>query len=122
MNVSCTDKQQGSSPIESFSWYSRLYRYSRPGPTSNGNAHEMDMDDEPELGPDGDLVAEMMSKAVVPLLTKAFEAGAYDPYSAVQTRRAVDLVDVVQHLTGKDSRKFTVSHALPWSGSTLILS
>ncbi len=72
----------------------------------------MDLDDEPELGPDGDLVSEMMSKAVVPLLTKAFEAGAYDPYSAPQTRRAVDLVDVVQHLTGKDSRKFTVSHCI----------
>ena len=69
----------------------------------------MDLDEEPELGPDGDLVSEMMSKAVVPLLTKAFEAGAYDPYSAKQTRRAVDLVDVVQHLTGQDSRRFTVS-------------
>ena len=69
----------------------------------------MDLDEELELGPDGDLVSEMISKAVVPLLTKAFEAGAYDPYSATQTRRAVDLVDVVQHLTGKDSRKFQVS-------------
>jgi GC-rich sequence DNA-binding factor len=68
----------------------------------------MDLEDEPELGPDGDLVSDMLSKAVVPLLTKEFEAGAYDLYSAAQTRRAIDLVDVVQHLTGKDSRKFTV--------------
>ena len=50
----------------------------------------------------------MVSKAVVPQLIKAFEAGGYDPYSAAQTRRAVDLADVVAELTGKDSRKFSV--------------
>jgi GC-rich sequence DNA-binding factor len=75
----------------------------------------MDMDEEePPLGPDGDSVSEMVSKAVVPLLIKAFEAGAYDPYSAPQTRRAVDLADVVAELTGKDSRKFTVRLPYPF--------
>lgn len=69
----------------------------------------MDLDDEPPLGPDGDLVAQMISDAVVPLLIKAFENGAYDPYSAQQTRRAVDLLEVIQELAGQDSRKFTVS-------------
>ena len=73
---------------------------------------DMDADDEPPLGPDGDLAAEMVSKAVVPMLVKALENGAYDPYSAVQTRRAMDLADVVQELTGKDSRKFAVSPSL----------
>jgi GC-rich sequence DNA-binding factor len=65
-------------------------------------------DDEPPLGVDGDLVAAMVSSAVVPLLTKSFESGAYDSYSAAQTRRAVDLAEVVSELSGKDSRKFTV--------------
>ena len=102
---------KGSSPIESFSWFDSLYRYSRPQQKSNGNGNmedDMDSDDESPLEPDGDLVAEMVSKAVVPQLIKAFEAGVYDPYSAAQTRRAVDLADVVAELTGKDSRKFSV--------------
>jgi GC-rich sequence DNA-binding factor len=67
----------------------------------------MDIDDEPPLGPDGDLVVEMVQKAVVPLLTKHFEAGAYDPYSTPQTRKSIDLVEVVGDLTGKDSKKYT---------------
>jgi GC-rich sequence DNA-binding factor len=66
-------------------------------------------DDEPPLGPEGDLVPEMVTRAVVPLLVKSLENGAYDPYSTPQTRRAVDLADVVSELTGRDSRKFTVS-------------
>lgn len=70
------------------------------------------MDDEPPLGPDGDLNAQMVNDAVVPLLIKAFENGAYDPYSTPQTRRAIDLLEVVEGLAGKDSRKFTVSTAL----------
>jgi GC-rich sequence DNA-binding factor len=69
---------------------------------------DLEEDEEPPLGPEGDLIPEMVSRAVVPLLVKAFENGAYDPYSAPQTRRAVDLADVVSELTGKDSRKFTV--------------
>jgi GC-rich sequence DNA-binding factor len=72
----------------------------------------MDVDEEPPLGPDGDLVAQMVSDAVVPRLTKAFEAGAYDPYSAKQTRRAVDLAEVIVDLAGKDSRKYTVGRSI----------
>ncbi|WVQ96196.1 hypothetical protein IAU59_003299 [Kwoniella sp. CBS 9459] len=95
--------------LESFSWFHSLHHYSRPPlprPTEQ-EEDDMDLDEEPPLGPDGDLVASMVSSAVVPLLTKAFEAGAYDPYSAPQTRRAVDLADVVADLTGKDSKKYT---------------
>lgn len=66
-------------------------------------------DDEPPLGPDGDLNTQMVNDALVPLLTSAFQNGAYDVYSAKQTRKAVDLVEVVQLLAGKESRKFTVS-------------
>lgn len=72
----------------------------------------LEEDEEPPLGPEGDLIPEMVSRAVVPLLVKALENGAYDPYSAPQTRRAVDLADVISELMGKDSRKFTVSRAL----------
>lgn len=80
----------------------------------------MDVEDEPPLGPDGDLVAAMVDRAVVPALIKAYEAGAYDPYSAAQTRRAIDLADVVAELMGKDSRKFTVctmSHLDRYTGA-----
>jgi hypothetical protein len=103
--------EQGSSSIESFSWFTALHNYSRPKKVVDTEAEEddMDMDDEAPLGPEGDLVSEMVSKAVVPLLIKAFEAGGYDPYSTPQTRRAVDLADVVSELTGKGSRKYTVS-------------
>lgn len=76
-------------------------------PTHGGT--DSDDEDEPPLGPEGDLIPEMVSRAVVPLLVKAFDNGAYDPYSAPQTRRAIDLADLVSDLTGKDSRKYTVS-------------
>lgn len=66
----------------------------------------MDID---EVGPEGDLATEMVSKAVVPVLIRALEAGAYDPYSAPQTRRAVDIAEVIAELTGKDSKKYSVS-------------
>lgn len=75
---------------------------------------EMDEDDEPPLGPDGDLNTQMVNDAVVPLLTEAFKHGAYDPYSAKQTRKAVDVLEVVHHLAGKDSRKSIVSAPLPF--------
>ena len=68
----------------------------------------MDLNEEPPVGPDGDLVSKMVSKGVIPLLTKSFAEGAYDPYSAPQTRKAVDLA-VVRDLTGTDSQKYTVS-------------
>ncbi|WVR08253.1 hypothetical protein IAU60_005300 [Kwoniella sp. DSM 27419] len=94
--------------LDSFKWFHSLHHYSHP-PISRAQPEDddMDMDEEPPLGPDGDLVASMVSSAVVPFLVKSLEAGAYDPYSARQTRRAVDLADVVGDLTGKDSRKYT---------------
>jgi len=62
--------------------------------------------DEPELGPDGDLLPPMVSAAVIPNIVKAFEAGAYDVYSAKQSRRVVDLVDLVSVYTTKDNVNF----------------
>ncbi|WWC93055.1 uncharacterized protein L201_008019 [Kwoniella dendrophila CBS 6074] len=100
---------RSSKTLDSFTWLHSLHHYSHPPIPKTGIPEEddMDLDDEPPLGPEGDLVATMVSTAVVPLLTKAFEAGAYDPYSVGQTRRAVDLVDVVREMMGKDSKKYT---------------
>ena len=102
---------QSSKSLDSFDWFHSLHEYSRPRPNKPAKAFDdddddMDVDDEPPLGPDGDLVIEMVSKTVVPLLTKQFENGSYDPYSTPQTRRAIDLVEVVADLTGKTSPKY----------------
>lgn len=70
--------------------------------------HE-DEGEEPPLGPDGDLVPAMVSSAVTVLVTKYIEAGGYDIYSSVQTRRLTDLVDLIGELTGKESGKYKVS-------------
>ena len=67
---------------------------------------DMDIDDEPPLGPDGDLVFEMVQKTVVPLLIKQFESGALDPYSTPQTRKSIDLIEVVGELMGKGHSKY----------------
>lgn len=95
---------QSDTHVENFTWFTALYSYSRP--QADRDDDDMDID---ELGPDGDLASEMVNKAVVPLLIRALGSGGYDPYSAPQTRRAVDLVDVVAELTGKDSKKYQVS-------------
>ncbi|WVN87006.1 uncharacterized protein L203_102182 [Cryptococcus depauperatus CBS 7841] len=97
---------QDQSPLESFRWFHALHHYCHPR-LSNSDDEET-MDEEPSLSPEGDLVASMVSSAVAPLLTKMFEAEAYDPYSTAQTRNAVDLTNVVAELTGRDSRKFMV--------------
>ena len=65
----------------------------------------MEVDEFP-LGPDGDLVVEMTQKTVLPILIKSFENGAYDPYSTPQTRRAIDLAEVIHSLCGENSRKY----------------
>lgn len=99
----CWDPLRSDTPLEAFKWFTGLYNYSRPPPTTQDDD---DMEMEPELGEEGDLATEMVSKAVVPRLIKAFDGGGYDPYSAPQTRRAIDLLDVVAELTGKDSKKY----------------
>ena len=81
----------------------------------------MEEDDEPPLGPEGDLNGQMVNDAVVPFLIQAFKHGAYDPYSAKQTRKAVDVLEVVQEMAGRDSRKFTVSFVYLIDFSTLII-
>ncbi len=97
---------QHSTTLDSFAWYHGLHDYSRVQQDPRHEDHDMD---EPEMGPDGDLVPPMVSSAVIPIVIKAFESGAYDVYSGLQTRRVVDLVDMVASHTGRDNAKFRVS-------------
>ncbi|KAG8214632.1 nineteen complex-related protein 2-domain-containing protein [Butyriboletus roseoflavus] len=85
--------------LDQFPWYSSLYQYSRPV----GGSEKID---EPELGPDGDIVSAMVSAAAVPRLCKMVEAGALDPYSARDVRRMIDLAEQVEASIGTDCNKF----------------
>ena len=71
---------------------------------------EEDNGEEPELGPDGDLVSAMVSTAVVPSLCKVFRNGVFDPYSVKHTKRLVDLAEQVELYANKD--KFEVRRPL----------
>lgn len=66
----------------------------------------MDLEGEAELGPEGDLVAAMVSSVVTRTITRAIEAGAYDLYSLRQTRILVDLADMIAEYAGKENSKF----------------
>jgi GC-rich sequence DNA-binding factor len=90
-----------SKSLDDFRWYSSLYEYSRP-PTEGGD------EEEPELGPDGDLVSAMISTAIVPRLCKIIEGGAFDPYSAKDLRRIVDLAEQVEASLERNNQKFQV--------------
>ncbi|KAJ7244984.1 nineteen complex-related protein 2-domain-containing protein [Mycena haematopus] len=68
--------------LDSFKWYEGLYAYSRP----QGD----------DLGSDGDLVASMISTAVIPRICKLVEGGVFDAYSEANVRRIVDLSEEVE--------------------------
>lgn len=80
----------------------------------------------PPLAPEGDMAGAMVSGAVTRLVINAVEAGEYDPYSLTQTRRLVDLVDLISDYTGKEGGKYKVSrslgHLVEKTTRTLILS
>ncbi|KAJ2933384.1 hypothetical protein H1R20_g3695, partial [Candolleomyces eurysporus] len=86
--------------LDSFRWYASLYEYSRPA----GN--QEDGDEEPELGPDGDLVASMISTAIIPRLCKVVEGGALDVYSEKHVKRMVDLAEEVEATMEEGNIKF----------------
>ena len=90
--------------MDSFRWYAALYKYSRP--VSDADAED---EDEPELGPDGDLVSAMISTALIPRFCRLIESGALDPYSATDIRRLVDLTEQVEASVERQSLKFEVS-------------
>ncbi|KAF8171926.1 nineteen complex-related protein 2-domain-containing protein [Mycena galopus ATCC 62051] len=80
--------------LDSFKWYEGLYEYSRP--------------DGDELGPDGDLVASMISTAVIPRICKLVEGGVLDAYSDAHVRRIVDLSEEVEASVEPGNAKFLV--------------
>ncbi|KAG2010010.1 hypothetical protein CC2G_012869 [Coprinopsis cinerea AmutBmut pab1-1] len=84
--------------LDSFTWYKGLYEYSRPS-TGDG--------EEGELGPDGDLVAAMISTAIIPKLCKSIEGGALDVYSERHIKRMIDLAEEVEAtIEGASGNKF----------------
>ncbi|KAJ7432756.1 nineteen complex-related protein 2-domain-containing protein [Mycena galericulata] len=80
--------------LDSFKWYQGLYEYSRP----NGE----------ELGPDGDLVASMVSTAIIPRICKLIEGGAFDAYSDFDVRRMVDFAEEVEASVEPGNAKFLI--------------
>jgi GC-rich sequence DNA-binding factor len=60
------------------------------------------------LGPDGDLVSVMITTAVLPRLSKLVEGGALDPFSGMDIRRLVDLVEEVEVSVERNNHKFQV--------------
>jgi len=88
--------------LDSFNWYKSLYEYSRPD-TGNGAAHE-----ERELGPDGDLVASMISTAIIPKVCKLIESGMLDVYSERHIKRIVDFAEEIEATMEEGNTKFQV--------------
>ena len=86
---------QTSQNLDEFSWYTSLHEYSgSPG------------DEDEDRGLDDDLVSAMISTAIVPLICRRVEAGAFDPFSAVITRNMINLAEQVEASIGKDNHKF----------------
>ena len=88
--------------MDTFSWYKSLYEYSRPPLPDD------DDDQEPELGPDGDLVSAMISTAIIPRICKIIEAGAFDPYSAQSVRIMIDLAEQIEASMEREDLKYQV--------------
>ncbi|KAA1469958.1 GCFC-domain-containing protein [Dentipellis sp. KUC8613] len=85
--------------LDNFGWYEALYRYSRP-------SDNLDDGEEPQMGPDGDLVAAMISTCVLPRLSKIVESGGLDPNSSRDVRRVVDLAEEIEISVEKNNPKF----------------
>lgn len=89
-----------SRTLDTFTWYHALYRYSRIKTVDAAD------EDEPEMGPDGDLVSAMISTAVIPRLCKIVDAGGFDPHSSRDLRRLIDLAEQVEAEVERGSLKF----------------
>lgn len=85
--------------FDSFKWYKGLYEYSRP---TEGNGGEG------ELGPDGDLVASMISTTVIPRIVAVLASGAFDVYSGRHVRRVVDLAEEVEASVDEGNAKLQI--------------
>ncbi|KAJ7021614.1 nineteen complex-related protein 2-domain-containing protein [Mycena alexandri] len=80
--------------LDSFKWNQGLHDYSRP----TGE----------ELGPDGDLVASMISTAIIPRICKLVDGGVFDVYSDASVRRMVDLSEEVEASVEPGNAKFLI--------------
>ncbi|KAG8934755.1 hypothetical protein FRC02_009336 [Tulasnella sp. 418] len=99
------DPLEETRSLDTFNWYTGLYDYSRPKQDKNHDQME-DEDEEPELGPDGDLVSSMIATAVIPRLVALIKAGAFDPYSSKHVRRIVDLAEQVEMSVPRENDKY----------------
>ena len=108
------DPLRSDRSLDSFDFYGALHEYSRPKlQRTDSDMEDEEDEDEPPLGPDGDLVAAIVQSTVVPRLTKLFEGGGYDPYSSRETRRAVDLVEQMEEYVAREKGgKFQVSRVM----------
>ncbi|KAJ9107743.1 hypothetical protein QFC21_001204 [Naganishia friedmannii] len=107
------EPSRSNTSVDSFRWFHALHAYSHPKllaaqKQTDKPMSDSDSDDaeEPPLAPEGDMAGAMVSGAVTRLVINAVEAGEYDPYSLRQTRRLVDLVDLVSDYTGKEGGKY----------------
>jgi len=80
--------------LDTFKWYQGLYEYSQPE------------DDEAEESgsPDRDLLASMISTAVIPRICTVLEGGAFDVYSERHVKRMIDLAEEVEASVGKNDK------------------
>ncbi|KAI5980724.1 GCFC-domain-containing protein [Pisolithus albus] len=88
-----------SDNLDDFSWYSALHEYSQ-------SFDEDENADTSEPPPDGDLVSAMISTAVVPRFCKMLESGVFDPYSAHDVKRIIDVSEQIEASIGADHHKF----------------
>lgn len=93
--------------LDEFKWYTALYQYSRPHAEGDDDEEE-----EPELGPDGDLVSAMISTAIIPRLCTIVEGGAFDAYSAKSLDRMLDLTEQIEASVEPSDQKFQVTISL----------
>lgn len=102
VGLTLTLLSQDPRSLDSFKWYKSLYEYSRP---SVEGAEE---DEERELGPDGDLVASMISTAIIPRVCKLIEGGDLDVYSEAHLKRVVDLAEEIEATMEEGNGKFQI--------------
>jgi len=69
----------------------------------------LELDEEPELGPDGDLVSTVISTVVLPQISKIIEGGGLDALSADNIRRVIDLAEEIEISVEKSNPKFKVT-------------
>lgn len=95
--------KQGHPPgLDHFQWYSQFHHYSRPRRPDD----PYDMDD--ELGPDGELVPEVLGMIIMPRLKALIEGGALNPYSMTDVGRLRDLADEMGVFIPKDHASYQV--------------